>query len=80
MTLVKTNEPCFIAGVRHRAGETFYLPQGLKPSAYMEVLQENAKPKKPTRKPKPKRDAELNTFSELTKRDADLYGGGEGQP
>jgi len=80
MTLVKTNEPCFISGIRHRPGETFYLPQGLKPSTYMEVLQENVKPKKSTRKPiKSERDAEVRTFSELTKRDADLYGNGEGQ-
>ncbi len=80
MTLVKTLEPCFIAGIRHRPGDTFYLPQGLKPSAYMEVLQENAKPKKSTRKPKSKAESEVNTFSELTKRDADLYGFDEGQP
>ena len=81
MTLVKTNALCFIAGVRHRPGETFYLPNGLKPSTYMEVLEEDAKPKKSTRKLiQSERDAEVRTFSELTKRDADLYGNGEGQP
>jgi hypothetical protein len=58
---------CFFHGRRYRPGEQFELPDGVKPAASMQVVDDKA-PAKP-KAAKPKADAP-QTFSQIAKQDA----------
>ena len=70
-TVVKTNLDCFIGGVLHRSGEVFELPEGTAPASWMEVQGAGANPKPAPKKKRAVKAAEPETFSELTKLEAE---------
>jgi hypothetical protein len=73
-TLVRTKLDCFIGGHLYRAGDTFELPAGMKPTTWMETQGVAEKPKAgPKAKPKSKAANAPETFSEMTKMDAEAY-------
>lgn len=72
-TKVTSNLTCFYHGRRFRPGEVFELPEGVKPSADMRVVEEKVEAKDAKAKPqkgKAKGDGP-QTFSEIAKQDAD---------
>ena len=75
-TKVTSNLTCFYHGRRFRPGEVFELPEGVKPSADMRVVEEKAEAKDAKAKPQKgeakggKAKAEgPQTFSEIAKQD-----------
>lgn len=63
---VKSTLMCFFHGRRYRPGEVFELPDGVKPSADMQVVEEKSEAK--AKPPKGKADAP-QTFSDIAKQD-----------
>lgn len=64
---VKSTLTCFFHGRRFRPGEVFELPDGVKPSADMQVIEEKAEAKAKPQKGEAKGP---QTFSEIAKQDA----------
>lgn len=64
---VKSSVMCFYAGRRHRPGTVFELPDGVKPSADMEVVEDQ--PAKAT-EGKSKVKGGPTTFSEIARKDS----------
>jgi hypothetical protein len=71
--VVKTTLDCFVGGSLHRNGDVFELPDGMAAASWMEVQDVAAKPKAaPKKKAAVKAEKEPETFSELTKREAEM--------
>lgn len=73
-TVVKTTAMCFVGGTRYRPGDIFELPEGMKVASWMNVQGSAEKPKVAAKKKATKSEnKEPETFSELTKRDAEGF-------
>lgn len=64
---VTSTQMCFFHGRRYRPGTVFELPDGVKPSRDMTVVDEKAEAKTPKAKAEPKAKGEPQTFSEIAK-------------
>ena len=73
--VVKTEAECFVNSRRYRPGDVFELPEGMVVASWMvEQTGSAATPKPKAKKKKAKKVAEPETFSELTKIEAEALG------
>jgi hypothetical protein len=68
-TKVKSTVMCFYNGRRHRPGTVFELPDGVKPSHDMTVVEDEPKEKKAGKSTGKDKSGGPATFSEITKVD-----------